>query len=204
MNATASFQIKILEDVETEPVTVAEQKKFSFIDSDYASNDDTLEIIIASAREKLEGALNVFLAPKKVEVQYSQGLFALPYGPTGDVDSVTKSGDTVPLDPSKYEVLGLEFKSIALKEYAYCGVTEWFYPVWGGYPIPWNWNTLPADFTYYNVVYTTGYEVLPKLLKHCILMLADYMIKEQGSTELEIPPAIMGLANRFSRNLVIQ
>jgi len=70
--------------------------------------------------------------------------------------------------------------------------------------LPWTWT--PGQENFYTVTYTTGYEsgTLPNGLKHAILMLVDYFVKEQGTTNLEIPASVMQLASRFSKNLVIQ
>lgn len=209
-NDTPAFQIINVTDPVTDAVTLDEIKKFSHIDQDYVSNDDNLEIIRDSAVQKLEGALNLYFTERDVMIQFYGNACKLPYGPQPVEDAiieVTKNDDTDPLDTDKYKVRGLNYKTIVIGD-GDCGsnVTSWFYPVWGGWPEPWTGTEGLGDF--YNVTYTTGFgsegNPLPKGLKHAILMLVDYMIKEQGTTDLEIPKAIIKIANRFSKNLVIQ
>jgi len=194
------FQIAVLEDVETEPVTLAEVKAFSHIDADYTAQDPSLLIMLAAAREKLEGYTNTFFGVKKAEVWFQGGRLKLPYGPTQEIISVTKNGTDL-LTTDDYTLSGFTYKQI-ITDGGDCGVTSWFYPIYGGWPLPWTWTA--GDPTFYNVVYNTGYVVLPAVLKQAVLMLTDYLIKEQGATDMELPPAILAIANRFSQNLVIQ
>lgn len=208
MTNTPAFQIvNVTEPDNDEAVTISEIKDFSKIDQDYVSNDLNLEIIRDSAIEKLEGALNLYFTPREAKIQFYGGICELPYGPQPIEDAiieVTKNNDTDPI--TDYTLRGLNYKTIVFDDAYIDNVSSLFYPIWGGFPQPWIWTDGARDF--YNVTYNTGFgtdgNTLPKALKHAILMLADYMIKEQGTTELQIPPAIMQLANRFSKNLVIQ
>lgn len=209
-NDTPAFQIINVTEPTEEAVTLDQIKSFSHIDQDYVSNDLNLEIMRDSAVQKLEGALNLYFTAREVKVQFHGNACELPYGPQPVEDAiieVTKNDEATPLDADKYTVRGLNYKTIVIGSGDCAGnITSFFYPIWGGWPLPWTWT--PGSQNFYNVTYNTGYGTegnpLPKLLKHAILMLVDYMIKEQGTTDLEIPPAIMKLANRFSRNLVIQ
>ena len=54
------FEIEVISEEETEPVTLTEVKDFCRLDSDSSDNDTVLELLIASCREKLEGYLNVY------------------------------------------------------------------------------------------------------------------------------------------------
>lgn len=209
-NDTPPFQIINVAEPEEEAVTVVEIKSFSKIDQDYVSNDTNLEIIRDSAIDKLQQALNLYFTEREVQIQFYSGECQLPFGPQPIDDAVIavlKNDETTALDPDKYTVRGLNYKTIIIGSSECCSnITSWFYPIWGGYPQPWTWTPGSRDF--YTVNYTTGFgsenNPLPKNLKHAILMLADYMIKEQGTTELDIPPAIMKIANFSSKNLIIQ
>lgn len=209
--ATPAFQlINATEPDYDEVVTLDDIKKFSHIDLDYSANDLTIEDFRGAAIEKIEGACNLFLSKREALIQFYGNACELPYGPQPVEDaiiSVKKNNETDPLDTDKYTVSGLNYKTIVIGSGACTGgVTSWFYPIWGGYPLPWTWT--PGEDNFYNVTYNTGYGTdgnpLPKILRTAVLMLVDYMIKEQGTTDLDVPPAIMKLVNRYSRNLVIQ
>lgn len=66
-----SFQYKIKTDVAAEPVTLDEVKRYLRIDADYASDDEVLEGLITSARERLELFTNIGFAERELELQWS-------------------------------------------------------------------------------------------------------------------------------------
>lgn len=198
------FEIQVISEG-TEPVTLSEVKEYSRIDSDSSDSDTVLEMLIASAREKLEGFLNVYFMPKVVKIEFTGRVFELPYGPAGTITELTRQvGDETPVtvDTDKYYTDGLAFKTLIIKEWA-DGLGYWWYPINGGWP---QWQGPVHCMTEkYVVSMTTGYEELPKLLKHALLLQIDYDYKWQGKEEMNsISPAAQNIASRFSRNLPIQ
>jgi hypothetical protein len=193
------YQVKVLEDVVTEPVTLAEVKSWCQIDADYSSEDSTLAIMISSAREKLEGELNVFFGVKTIEVQFSGSFFRLPYGPTGNILSFYNVGDD-PYADIEYTLHGLTFKSMCI---GHVNASEWFYPIAGSYPELWR-NLDHLNINTYNVMYTTGYITLPRLLKEALLIQIDYDLKARGMPGMSaLSPVAVQKAQRFSQNLVL-
>lgn len=193
------YQVKIVEDVASEPATLAEVKAWSQIDADYSSEDSVLQTMIASAREKLEGHLNVAFGVKTLEVQFTGDFFKLPYGPTGTILAFFNVGDD-PYADTEYTLHGLTFKSLAIGSIA---SSEWFYPQTGGYPQLWR-NYERLNLNTYNIIYTTGYTVLPRLLKEALLIQVDYDLKTRGMPGMAaLSPVAVQKANRFSQNLVL-
>lgn len=129
------FEIKVISEG-AEPVNLSEVKEYLRIDSDSSDSDNVLELLITSAREKLEGFLNVYFIPKSVKIEFSSRVFELPYGPAGVITELTRQiGDETPVivDSDKYYTNGLDFKTLIIKEFDndYSG---WWYPINGGYP----------------------------------------------------------------------
>lgn len=202
--ATPAFQIINVTEPTDFPVTLAEVKAFSKIDADYSADDASLTTMRDAAIQALEGQTNLYFSERRCKIQFTGGACQLPYGPNGQIFSVTRNDESTPLDTDKYTIRGLQYKTIYIGSPNSFGVTSWFYPVWGGWPLPWTWTYGDCDF--YTVEFNTGFPTgeLPQALKQAILMLTDYFIKEQGTTCMELPSAILQIANRFSRNLVIQ
>lgn len=193
------YQVKIIQDVSVEPVTLAEIKAWSMIDADYAYDDTVLQLMIGSAREKLENYSNLAFGLKTLEVQFTGGYFQLPYGPTGTILSLFNVGED-PYADTDYTLRGLTFKSMCLdSDNSY----EWFYPIGGGYPRLWNYyERYPLNT--YNVTYTTGYTTLPRLLKEALLIQVDYDLKVRGLPEMAaLSPVAVEKVNSFSRNLIL-
>lgn len=191
------MQVKIITDIASEPVTLDEVKNFCRLDLDYPGDDVTLALLVASAREKLEGFLNIYFGVKTIEVQFTGHELKLPYGPTGDIESVISDGVVQVLN-TDYELHGLEFKTICTE---LLSEQNWFYPIGGGAP---HLSVNLLECKTFNVIYETGYIALPSALKHALLIQVDYMFKNQG-TALNglISPLALSLANRYSQNLVI-
>lgn len=191
------FQVKVLEDIVTEPVTLAEVKAWSQIDADYTSEDTILQLMIASAREKLEGYLNVYFGVKTIEVQFSGPVFRLPYGPTGTILSFFNVG-TDPYADIAYHLHGMTFKTLVIGG---SDNSNYFYPQTNGYPLPW-YNYEGHYVNTYNIIYTTGYNILPKLLKEALLIQIDYDLKTRGMPDVSsLSPVAIQRAFRFSQNL---
>jgi len=192
------YQIEVLTDLESEPVTLQETKAWLRIDADFFDDDNILNTLITSSRELLEKYTNLAFGVKELKVRFSDNCIELPYGPTVDIISVTdvKTGDAISAD--KYEIRGLTYKSIVLNS-AYNA--SWFYPLGGGTPQLWEGNVEHIEV---DVVYTTGFSVLPKALKNALLTQIDYMYKNIGETNLEpLNPVAEKLASPYSRNLVL-
>lgn len=196
-----SFQVKIIDDIVAEPVTLAEVKSFLRIDADYSSEDTVLDLIITSAREKLEAQLNIAFGVKTLEVQFTGYGIELPYGPTGDIASIYKLKDdgtqeTDPLTADDYRIEGLEYKTLLIGN---PDRVTWFYPIAGGaYPETYN----NFHVSTYNVIYDTGFETLPKGLKHALLIQIQEDYKLQGM-ESGVSDAALKMAEKYSRNLVL-
>ena len=197
-----SFQVKIIDDIAAEPVTLAEVKSFLRIDADYSSEDTVLDLIITSAREKLEAQLNLAFGVKTLEVQFTGYGIELPYGPTGDIASIYKLKDDGtqepdPLTADDYRIEGLEYKTLLIGN---PDRVTWFYPIAGG-AYPETYNNFHAST--YNVIYDTGFTELPKGLKHALLIQIQEDYKLQGM-ESGISDAALKMAEKYSRNLVLR
>jgi hypothetical protein len=196
------MEVKIITDVSTEPVTLAEAKSFCRIDADYVDNDGVITAFIISARERLEKFTNLSFASKQLEVQFSNYL-QIPYGPVKEIVSVKNTeGDTI--DADKYRIVGLDFKTIYAGELTNA---EFFYNINGSVDI---WS-LENYSCLYNIVYDAGYgsdtdyTPLPKSLKTAILIQVNEDYKNLGNPMLEeLSSAAKMVAQPFSRNLVIQ
>jgi len=200
------FEIEIITESITEPVDLATVKDFCRLDSDSSDDDTVLELLIASCREKLEGYLNLYFVPKEVKIQFNERSFILPYGPAGEITEVTRQisdKDPVILLDTQYYTTGLQFKTLIIKQWE-DDSGNWWYPINGDFP---QWQGRYPCNERYVVTMTTGYPdgLLPKGLKHALLLQIDYDYKWQGKQEKEdIAPAAKEQANRFSRNLPIQ
>lgn len=191
------FQVKVLEDIVTEPVSLAEVKAWSGIDSDYTSEDTILQLMIASAREKLEGYLNVFFGVKTIEVQFTGPVFRLPYGPTGTILSFFNVGTDPYLDTT-YHLHGMTFQTLVIGS---SDNSNYFYPQLGGYPVPW-YNQEEHYLNTYNIIYTTGYTSLPRILKEALLIQIDYDLKTRGMPNMAgLSSVAVQRASRFKQNL---
>jgi hypothetical protein len=194
------FQIKDLEDVAQEPVTLDEVKDYSGIDCYYAAEDKELGALITVARQRLEAFLNVGLARRKVQLQWNGELVELPLSPTGALVSL-KDQDGAALDPdeyvlSKYDAATLEVKAVSDSDFRY------WYSLTGIVQITPIHNHLCERM--YTAVYETGYEKLPKSLRHALLAEVDFLEKLKGQPDPdEISPGAFMLSKSYSRNLVI-
>lgn len=197
---------KIIIDTSDEPVTLAECREWLRLDSDSFDNDNVLNTLIVSCKEKFEGYLNVYFTRKTVEVQLTGCVLKLPYGPTGDILYVEQLFVDDPYSNTDYKLKGLDFKTIYIGQQAIDIV--WWYPANMGLPyIQSGWWPFGVDIEpVYNIYYTTGYVTLPKLLKNALLMQIDFSFSLQGSPDIidGLCPAALEIANRFTQNLPIQ
>lgn len=197
---------KIIIDDADEPVTLAEVKEWLRLDADSFDNDNVLNTLIVSCKEKLEGRLNVYFTRKTVEVQLTGSILKLPYGPTGSILYVERVFTDDPYSDTDYKLKGLEFQTIFIGNQT--GAIVWWYPANMSLPYiesgwwPFGVGCEPV----YNIYYTTGYVTLPKLLKNALLMQIDYQFRMQGSLDIvdDICPAALQIVNRFSQNLPIE
>lgn len=186
----------------TEPVTLAEQKAYSRIDADYASEDNDLMGLMIGARSIIEGWLNVGLANRDVKVEWNGIPLQLPLSPNFAVDSVTEGETTLPID--EYTVSTQQNKTIYVNALGSGGM-EWFYAIDNSYVTPWQWINAETGSSY-TVTYNTGYESdkLPKALKQALMAQVDWMYKNRGEpTASSVCPQAILLASSFSRNLVL-
>lgn len=186
----------------TEPVTLAEVKAYSQIDADYSADDDTLTVLITTARIRLEQYLNIGLANRDVTVQWGGGLLNLPLSPNGDIVSV-KDKDSADVETDKYTVSAFQNKKIFINNIAGSNYNYWYSTLYNRVeitPFP-HCNDIT---TIYTVVYSTGYETLPLALKQALLAEIDHLVKLRG---MPITDAIgkntMLLAKGYSRNLIL-
>lgn len=197
------FEPVIIVDVETEPVTIEEIKSWLRIDADYVAEDDNLMLIASSSREKLEKHLNLSLAPKSFELQFSGEVIDLPYGPHSEITSLLPVNVDNAEEITNYSETGLRFKTLYL---APLTGANFFYPLSGGLPEIWDYNYLACGI--YNVKYDAGYGVddipLPKALKQAILIQIDYDYKNQGEAdEKGLSTLALSKAEIYSKNLTI-
>lgn len=197
-------QYQLIDENETdEPVTLAEAKAYMMIDADYASNDADIELLISTARIRLEQYLNVGLANRDVVLQWPGTPIQLPLSPNFTITSlVDKDNVAVPID--QYTVTAYRDKSIWINSTNSMGIS-WFYAIDNSYVSPWSFNPAECD-SIYTLTYNTGYETenLPKPLKQAILAEVDYLLKLRGMpvTDLVSPNAKL-LAHGYSKNLIL-
>lgn len=182
------MEVKVITDVTTEPVSLAEIKATVRIDQDDTGQDVLLMLICKGARERLEKELNLSFATKTLMWQYDGYASEIPYGPVQSVTTLTKSTDEVAI--TDYHLSGLDFKSIDIKGVGDCYI---FYPVgYGGLAYA------------YNLTYVAGYTELPSALKQSLLMQIDYEYSNQGMPDMGLSPDAVEKASGYSRNLFIQ
>lgn len=196
-----SFQYKVKTDVAAEPVTLEEVKRYLRIDSDYASDDEVLDELITSSRERLELFTNIGFAERELELQWSGFPIKLPFSPNGDIISVTKDGEDAPLLGTEYTFKGLVEKELYVNS-VYSGCS-FFYPINNGWPLI---DTCTGPDSLYNVIYKTGYTAdIPVSLLMAIKMEVDYLYKNQGKADLlNVSPGAAQKVALYSKNLVIQ
>ena len=102
----SEFQIEILTDLTTEPVTLQEAKDYMRISSD--SENDLIEELITSARERIEKFTGLSLGEKTLRAYwfYYHVPAEIPYGPITLINSVVDDNDVV----LEYTARGLQYK----------------------------------------------------------------------------------------------
>ena len=102
----SEFQIEILTDLTTEPVTLQEAKDYMRISSD--SENDLIEELITSARERIEKFTGLSLGEKTLRAYwfYYHTPAEIPYGPITLINSVVDDNDVA----LEYTARGLQYK----------------------------------------------------------------------------------------------
>lgn len=197
-----SYQIKVITDVATEPVTLPEVKAWCRIDDDYAVSENQLILLMSSARELLEQQTNVGFAERTLELQWNGYPIELPFSPTGEILAVKNEAGDI-LTTSDYKTTSYQAKSIAINSCCDYNRFTFFYgadhtvSLWDG---NFDWNTE----VFYTCEYKTGYTALPKSLRDAILTQIDYMFKQQGMPDNSIvSDQALALCKNYSRNLIL-
>lgn len=110
-NLLIDWEDKTEESGITEPVSVEEVKNYlrleGFIDSteslssDFNDDDELIEILIKSARERLEEYTGLSLIPKTWEIEFTNlaGNFEIPFGPITQINTLLDDqGDSISTD----------------------------------------------------------------------------------------------------------
>jgi len=112
----SEFQIEILTDLTTEPVTLQEAKDYMRISSN--AEDDLIEELITSARERIEKFTGLSLGEKTLKAYwfYYHIPSEIPYGPITLINSVVDDNDV----DVEYTARGLQYK--VLEAYSTVGL----------------------------------------------------------------------------------
>ena len=113
----SEFQVEIVTDLTTEPVTLQEAKDYMRISSE--SENDLIEELITSARERIEKFTGLSLGEKTLRAYwfYFHIPQEIPYGPVTLIDSVVNDDDVA----VEYVARGLQYKM--LEAYSTTGLT---------------------------------------------------------------------------------
>lgn len=185
------LEVKIVTDVVTEPVTVAEAKTFMVIDSDYTGDDTLITGLITAARLLLEKHTNLSFAAKTLKCFTDKSYLEIPYGPIVSVTNVVNQDDEE-ITSDNYTLKGLDFKRI------YLGASNsgYFYPIGGGAPV----LEQIVTNTNYTITYTAGYTTLPETLKLAIKEQVNHMYNNRGEGGNKLNLSAKILADSYSRN----
>lgn len=153
-----------------EPVLLTEAKDFCRID---IGTDDTLiTAIITAARQQCEAFTGVGFVYREIVavVNNENGNIYLPYGPIGDISSVTNDqGTTLVLDQS-YSVSGNQWKRL-----------------------------LTPHENNITVSYFGGYQTIPEVLKLGLLNAIYYMYDNRAQAAEDIGPIAKMILKPFQR-----
>lgn len=102
----SEFQLEIITDLTTEPVTLQEAKDYMRISSN--AEDDLIEELITSARERIEKFTGLSLGEKTLRAYwfYFHVPSEIPYGPVTLINSVVDDNDVA----LEYTARGLQYK----------------------------------------------------------------------------------------------
>jgi uncharacterized phiE125 gp8 family phage protein len=153
-----------------EPVTLTEAKNFCKID--ISTDDDLINVLITAARQMCEAYTGVGFVEHNAVVVLNNlnGDIYIPYGPMIAINSVVNDqGTTLVLD-TDYTIGGNEFKRLRTPQA----------------------NNITID-------YTTGYTVLPDVLKTALLNQVYYLYDNRSVGTDNISPIAKTLLNLFKR-----
>ena len=104
------MEVQIIEDIETEPVTVAEARDYLRITT--TAEDSLIAEMITDARERLEKFTNLSFGVKTLKCRwdYVNGWVEIPYQPNAVISACVNDANVA----LTYETKGLEYK------YLYC------------------------------------------------------------------------------------
>jgi len=113
----SEFQIDVVTDLSVEPVTLQEAKDYMRISSN--AEDDLIEELITSARERIEKFTGLSLGEKTLKAYwfYYHIPSEIPYGPVTLINSVVDDNDV----DVEYTARGLQYK--VLEAYSTVGLT---------------------------------------------------------------------------------
>ena len=113
----SEFQLEIVTDLAVEPVTLQEAKDYMRISSE--SENDLIEELITSARERIEKFTGLSLGEKTLKAYwfYFHIPQEIPYGPVTLIESVVNDEDVA----LEYTARGLQYKM--LESYSTTGLT---------------------------------------------------------------------------------
>lgn len=161
------LEVVDITDVSTEPVTLAEARKWCKVTITDADEDALINLLITSARIALEKYLGICIPSRKLKATWSchYGSVSLPYPPVIEITKVADvNGDTETdlVAGTGYVVIGTTYPQIMIYEV----ITS-------------------SGYTQRHIIaeYTAGYATVPELLKHAILkqVVTDYYNREDTS-----------------------
>jgi uncharacterized phiE125 gp8 family phage protein len=192
------MQIKIITDLTTEPVTLAEAK--SQIVMDQTIDDVLITSKIKVARQWLEQYTGLAFGEKTIKVYYDSfdTDYSLPIGPViGELTTVTRlaNGSTgqptsTVLTTSDYWVSGLDYPTLEFtKVWTSCGLSK----------------------VAYTVEYQAGYDdenPLPEPIKEAILKLTAELYRDRentvsGTINTMLPYHVRSLVSPYRRNVLL-
>lgn len=164
------LDIQFNESSVTEPVTLTEAKNFCRVD--ISTDDSLITQLVTTARLMCEAYTGVgFVEHEAVAVIWNEnGDMYIPYGPTGTINSVTDIDGNVLILDTDYEIRGNQFKRFSC--------------------------SYDTEFT---IDYTTGYSVLPDVLKTALLNQIYYLYDNRSEAASDMSPIAKMLLNPFKR-----
>lgn len=185
------LEVKVIVDLEDEPVTLAETKEFLIVDAGVHPDDALISLLITAARLMLEKYTNLSFAPKTLKCITDKSYLDIPYGPITAVTNVVNQDDEE-ITADDYTLKGLDFK------YIYLGAasSRYFYPLGGNAPII---NRIAANASY-TITYTAGFTELPEALKSAVKEQVNHMYNNRGEGGNKLSYSAKILADPFSRN----
>lgn len=171
---------KVITDVTTEPVTLAEARlHLKLLESNETTEDSLITAWITAAREKAEQYTGRALAPKTLEMAFDEFpaySFDLDMSPVSSVTSIKytdNDGVEQTVDSGDYALSTYGLENIIAPAYDF------------------TWPTARAQRDAVRVRYATGYSTVPKSVKSALLLMIAWLFEHRGeeSAPHEIQPA---------------